>query len=255
MRLAVFTAFLATGVAAPLAVAEGSGEAETRAWNVSAELGAIATSGNTETTTVQGKIEADHNTLNWSNRYTLSVLFKEDEVDQDDGSRKTVKSAERVAVSARNGYRLAREHSTLFIYGSHVDDKFAAYSTYSTVSVGYGARLYDGARAQLDMEVGPGYYWADQRLKDGDTVSESSVIGRGALQFDWQLSDSADFRQTLSVETGPDNTRTVSDTSLSTRINSVMKMKVGFNITSDTDVAPGKKRTDTMTYVNLVYSF
>lgn len=253
MRLVLCTVFLATGVAAPLAVAEV--EDETRPWKVSAELGAIATSGNTETTTIQGKIEADHNTLKWSNRYTLGVLFKEDQVNRPDGSQETVKTAERIAVSARGGYRLAREHSNLFIYGSHVDDEFAAYSTYSTVSIGYGARLYNGSRAQLDMEIGPGYYWADQRLNDGSTVTESSAIGRGALQFDWQLTDSADFRQVLSVETGPDNTRTVSDTSLSTRINSAMKMKVGFNLTSDTDVAPDMESTDTMTYVNLVYSF
>src|SRR5690554_146605 len=127
MRLAFFTVFLATGVAAPLAVAEVEMEDDTRAWKVSAELGAIATSGNTDTTTVQGKIEADHNTLNWSNRYTLGVLFKEDQIDREDGSRETIKTAERVAVSARSGYRLQREHSTLFVYGSHVDDEFAAY--------------------------------------------------------------------------------------------------------------------------------
>ena len=138
MRLAICTVFLATAVAAPLAVAEV--EDEDRVWKVSAELGAIATSGNTETTTIQGKIEADHNTLNWSNRYTLGVLFKEDQIEQTDGSRETVKTAERVAVSARSGYRLEREHSTLFVYGSHVDDEFAAYSTYCTVSIGYGAR-------------------------------------------------------------------------------------------------------------------
>src|SRR5690625_7755895 len=122
MRLVLCTVFLATGVAAPLAVAEV--EDETRPWKVSAELGAIATSGNTETTTIQGKIEADHNTLKWSNRYTLGVLFKEDQVNQPDGSQETVKTAERIAVSARGGYRLAREHSNLFIYGSHVDDEF-----------------------------------------------------------------------------------------------------------------------------------
>ncbi|MDQ2077148.1 YdiY family protein [Marinimicrobium sp. ABcell2] len=251
MRFTLLTTLLATSLAAPLAMAEK----DQRPWKVSAEVGAIATSGNTETTTIQGKIDAEHNTPNWSNRYTLGVLFKEDQIQQADGSTATVKTAERVSVSARGGYRLAREHSTLFVYGSHVDDEFAAYSTYTTVSVGYGARLHDGSRTQLDAEIGPGYYWADQRLSDGSTVAESSVIARGALKFDWQWTESADFRQVLSVETGPDNTRTTSDTSLSTRINNAFQMKVGFNLTSDTDVAPGKERTDTTTYVNLVYSF
>jgi putative salt-induced outer membrane protein len=251
MRCTLLATLLAASLAAPLAMAGK----ETRPWKASAELGAIATSGNTDTTTIQGKIEADQNTPNWSNRYTLGVLFKEDQIQGEDGSTTTVKTAERVSLSARGGYRLTREHSTLFVYGSHVNDQFAAYSAYTTVSVGYGARVYDGLRAQLEVEIGPGYYWADQRLSDGSTVAESSVIGRGALTYDWQWTDNADFRQVLSVESGPDNTRTTSDTSLSTRINSALKMKVGFNLTNDTDVAPGKVHTDTTTYVNLVYSF
>src|SRR5690625_2921651 len=105
MRLVLCTVFLTTGVAAPLAVADV--EDETRPWKVSSELGEIATSSNTETTTIQGKIEADHNTLKWSNRYTLGVRFKEDQVNQPDGSQETVKTAEHIAVSARGGYRLA----------------------------------------------------------------------------------------------------------------------------------------------------
>ena len=71
----------------------------------------------------------------------------------------------------------------------------------------------------------------------------------------FRSSPSAEFKQTLSVESGEDNTRTVAESSLSTRINDAMQMKVGFNVANDSDVAPGKEKTDTMTYVNLVYNF
>jgi len=32
-------------------------------------------------------------------------------------------------------------------------------------------------------------------------------------------------------------------------------MKVGIAVANDTDVAPGKEKTDTTTFINLVYSF
>lgn len=237
--------------AAPLA----SAEENQGPWEISAELGAIATSGNTETTTVQGKIDAVQDLEQWRNNYILSVLFKEDEVTQPDGTERTEKTAEKFAASAKSAYKLAEEHSNLFVYASHTDDEFAAYSTYTTLAVGYGRRLYDAETMQLDVELGPGYFWAEQEFEDGTSESEDGAVLRGAANFDWQVSENADFKQVLSVEAAQDNTRTQSDTSLSTSINDSMQMKVGFSLTSDTDVAPGKESTDTTTYINLVYKF
>src|SRR5690606_22170494 len=115
-----FVGFLASVFIAPLTLADE--EKEEGPWRVAAEVGVIATSGNTETTTVQGKLDATHDMERWNNQYILSVLFKEDEIPQDDGTTETEKTAERYSASIKSAYKLEREHSNLFVFGSHTDD-------------------------------------------------------------------------------------------------------------------------------------
>lgn len=251
IRASAATLALAAVTAAPTALAAD----QERRWRASAELGAIATSGNTETVSVQSKLDARQELENWRNQYTLSVLFKEDQIRQADGSARTERTAERYSGSARSAYKLGDEHSTLFVYGSHTDDAFGAYRTYSTVAVGYGNRLMNTDTMLLDVEIGPGFYWSKRELSEGGNEREDGALLRVGADYSWQMTETSEFVQTVSVESGEDNTRTISDTSVSARIIDALQMKVGFNVQRDSDVAPDKENTDTMTYVNMVYRF
>ena len=230
-------------------------EIEESPWDASAELGFISTTGNTETTSVQAKMDATHELRRWRNQYKFSGLLKEDEVELADGSTSSERTAERYNVSLKSAYKLENEYANLFVFGSYTDDQFGAFETYTSLALGYGARLLHTESMDLDVEVGPGYFWADRQLDDGDTANEEGAIFRGAVEYNWAITQFADFQQTLSVEAGADNTRTISDTSLSTRINGSMQMKVGFNVSADSDVASDKEKADTTTYINLVYKF
>jgi len=220
-------------------------------WSVSAELGAISTSGNTAGTSITGKIDAQQELANWSNRYTFAGYFKEDEVDQDDGSRERERSAERYAVSARSAFKLIKDGSKLFVYGSHVDDKFGAYTRFTTLAVGHSAQWYKSDTKALDVEIGPGYFNGQRAAGEG----EKGVTVHGAALLRWQMSDSAQFAQTVSVERGTSNVHSMAESSLSTKINDTMQMKAAFSARSDTSVPVDKKNTDTQTSVTLVYSF
>lgn len=228
--------------------------AEEVTWKVTAELGAVATTGNTDGTTVQGKLDARQHLEQWQNQYVFSALFKQDTITRN-GEQERVRTAERYFSSVKSAYGLAREHDNLFVFASHTDDRFGSYRRYTTASVGYGRRLLNAEKAQLDVEIGPGYFRGEQVLADSELETDKGAMLRLAGSFDWQVTASADFRQTLSVESAQDNTRSTSETSLSTRINDKLRMKAGFRVTNDSEVAPGKENTDTMTYVNLVYSF
>lgn len=229
-------------------------EAE-KPWEVAAELGVIATSGNTETTSVQAKLDARQYTLKWHNHYIVSGLFKRDQVTSDDGTKSKEDTAEKYFASAKTAYQLANENSNLFLFGSHTDDKFGSYRKYSTLAIGYGTRLFENDTMKLDAEVGPGYFRAERVLEDESIEKEDGFLLRGAASFRWQFTETAEFNQTLSVESAQENTRTIAESSVSTRINGSMQLKVGFNVSNDSDVAPDKKNTDTTSYVNLVYSF
>lgn len=235
-----------------IAVAE-----DNKPWKVDVDLGVISTSGNTDTTSVQTKIDARQTLDRWENQYIIGGLYKQDQVTADDGSKSDEKTAEKYFGSAKTAYLLGVERSYIFGYVSHTHDKFGAYRDYTTVAMGYGDWIISRPNLTWFAEAGPGYQRGKKPL-DTQPVSystESGMIFRGATELIWKFSPTAEFKQLLSVESGEDNTRTIGETSVSASINSAMKMKVGVNIANDTDVAPGKKHTDTTTFVNLVYSF
>lgn len=228
---------------------------EEKKWKVSAELGAISTSGNTQTTSFNGKLEVEHKMEHFKNNYVLSALYKKDKITLDDGSRISEATADKYFLSAKSAYPLKREFSNAFVFASHAHDEFGAYLDYSTFSAGYGMRLLNANVMQLDVEIGPGYFRGKKVFEDNTTVTESGLMVRGLGTFAWQLSESAEFKQTLEVQASSDNTRIISDTSLSAKVSDRMQMKVGYTLHNDSDVAPGKKGTDSTTYINLVYSF
>ena len=226
-------------------------DATDKVWTTSAELGAITTSGNTVGTSITGKIDAKQELQDWSNQYIFSAFFKEDEKTDENGDKYTEKSAERFLISAKAAYKLEEEFDKLFVFGSYTDDKFGAYTKYTTVAVGYGTRLYNSEDMSLDTEIGPGYFSGERST--GET--EKGFIVRGAGAFKWTISESATFAQTLSVEYGADNTRTIAETSLQAKVNGSLQMKAAFLVQNDSDVPEGKKSTDTQTSLTLVYSF
>ncbi|MDR7048770.1 putative salt-induced outer membrane protein YdiY [Duganella sp. 3397] len=220
-------------------------------WSTSAELGAISTSGNTVGTSVTGKIDAKQELPDFSNEYVLSGFFKDEQVTNDDGSKSRERSAQRYAVSGKTAYKLLEDNDRLFALATHVNDKFGAYTKYSTVGVGYGTRLYGAENLTLDGELGPGYFRGERST--GET--ENGMTVRAAANLKWRLSESALFSQLVTVERGTSNTHSTAETSLATKINSTMQMKAAFSVRNDTSVPDDKKNTDTQTSVTLVYSF
>jgi putative salt-induced outer membrane protein YdiY len=248
-------------IIAALAAAHGYAAADTldpvnaNGWNTSAELGAISTSGNTVGTSVTGKIDAKQETAKWSNEYILAGYFKDEEVTNDDGEKVRERSAQRYSVSAKAGYKLLHDdHGKLFALATHVDDRFGAYTRYSTIGIGYGTQTYQSDTHTLDVEIGPGYFRGVRTEGNVQTVENGGTI-RGAALLKWKLSDSAQFSQNLIVERGTDNTHSIAETAVRTKINSTMQMKAAFNVRNDTNVPADKKNTDTQTSVTLVYSF
>lgn len=234
------------------ALAQSSDEKPRLGWSTTAELGAITTSGNTKGTSITGKIDSQHELEQWSNEYSLSAFFKRDETETSDGQSIVQTSAERYAASGKAGYKLLDSTSKrLFVYGSHTDDRFGAYTEYTTVAVGYGDQLLKTENMSLEGEIGPGYY----RGQKNNAELENGFMVRGAGTFRWKLSENARFKQTLAIEYGEDNRRTVAESALTSKLNGRLQMKAAFLVQNDSKVPEDKKKTDTQTSLTLVYSF
>ena len=81
------------------------------------------------------------------------------------------------------------------------------------------------------------------------------MIVRGALDYQWKISDTATFKQLLSTEIGDDNTKSKSETSVSAQISGGLSLKVSLILDHNSDVNDNTDNLDTQTAVTLVYSF
>src|SRR5690554_4368938 len=232
-------------VLAPVAWAQEKGNVEGEA-----ELGILLTSGNTEETKVNSRLALKHETPTWRNIGEFSSRYTE----ADDET-----TAEEYQAALESDYKFD-EQQYWFVRGSWEDDRFSGYDFESTLSTGYGNRVWQvGERSFLDLSAGAGYRYNKLKQVDVDTGRdvEEEAIARLAAQFDYGLSETSLFRQKLSTEIGLDdnNTITQSETSLQSTIVNSLSMKVAFRVKHVSDAPEGSDKTDTETSLSLLYGF
>lgn len=220
-------------------------------WKMSAELGIVATSGNSETSTTNAKFDATHEEEKWRHNIHAEALGTST-TDTTTDIEST--SAERYQLSGKSDYKYSEFD---YIFGTVVYDKdrFSGYDYQATVVVGYGRRLLAEEDMTLDVEIGPGY----RKVKDGTTgATDGEGIVRLGAKYKWEISDNATFTQDLTSDVASDLTVTKSVTALTAKVNSKLAMKVSLTIKNNSEVpvtTPETDKTDTETAVTLVYSF
>ncbi len=118
-------------------------------------------------------------------------------------------------------------------------------------TVGYSHRLLNREDMKLNADVGLGA--RNNVLNTG--VSQTEAIARIAGLYEWQVSDTALFKQFIGFDVGEDVTTSRSETSLESIISGNLAMKLAVKIKNNSDVPVGKKKTDTESTVTLVYKF
>jgi len=205
------------------------------------ELGWVATSGNTETQSFNGKAKAIHERDQWRNTFRLEALNSQDEDET---------TSERYFASAKTDYRYT-EYDYWFGNLRYENDRFSGYDYTASETAGYGRRVMERPALTLDLEAGLG--GRHRKPEGASRDDEAIVIAAGALV--WEISENAGFSQDARIEHGSDNTYTESVSALTTRINSRFSMKAAVTLKHNSDVPEGNDKTDTMTAVTLVYDF
>lgn len=230
-------------VLAPLTISPAIAQDETAdgPWTSSAELGASMSTGNTESSTINGKFKLGYLTGPWIHSLRLETIQSSE--DGEDTANRTLGEFE-------SNYALT-ERDYLFgvLRGTH--DEFSGYKYQTSVASGYGRKIWISERGSWDAEIGPGVRIAE--TEDGER--ETNVIARVSSSFDYRISDFAEFNQDVTVLAGQDNTEIESVTGLSTSLTETLAMKLAYTVQHNTDVPAGTEKTDTYTSVNLVYNF
>lgn len=244
----------------PLALCIQSLQAEeTKPWAFEAELGLISTSGNTETSSIKGKLDIKQDLDNWRNQYVLEGLYKEDEVLTGPAEGESQTTAHRWFGSVQSDYKLDDKHQGFFIYGSYLDDRFSGFDYQGTLAIGYSDRLFETTQSYLDYSVGPGISFTkveDTPTEEGE--SDETGIVRISAQYRYNFSDSAKFTQTFSSDIAVEsdqNTRTKAESAITANLNSSFALKASFAVSHNSEVPTGRESTDTQTAVTLVYSY
>lgn len=211
-------------------------------WRGKGELGFVSTSGNTDSETLNMLLEFIYEDQAWRHRFTATALSSSKDGETD---------AERY-VGEYQGDRKLDEISYIFGTVRYEQDEFAAYDPVTTVAFGYGRELLSGPVHELKGEIGVGYRMQEDAVTGED---EDGAILRGRGEYVWHITENTDLLDTLLIEAGSDNTFIQNNLGLQVAINSSLALKIGYEIRHNTDVAPGRDKTDQVVNTNIVYNF
>lgn len=210
-------------------------------WSGKATLGYLATSGNTENATLNTGVDVNFKTGQWEHKFHAAAI---------NAMENEVTTAEAYDVAWKSERNLT-EHDFLFGRLHWRKDRFGGFDTQFSQTVGYGRRLIDTDRHKLNAEIGVGARQSKNQLGSED----EETVFRGGLDYTWMLSETAEFRQDLSVEGGDANTYVESVTALSAKVLGDLALVASYTVKHNTDVPPLTEKTDTYTALSLEYRF
>ncbi len=235
------TLALAAALAAPLPSLAQDATEPASPWSGKATLGYLATSGNTENSTLNSGFEVGYTVGDWTHLFNAAAI---------DAAENEVTTAEAYSAGWKSERKLT-DHDFLFGRLNWRKDRFGGYDTQFSQTVGYGRRLIDGDRHKLNAEIGAGARQSETQ----DGISQNETIGRGGLYYKWHFSETAEFRQDLTVESGGDNTYVESVTAISARLVGNLALVASYTVKHNTDVPALLEETDTYTALSLEYGF
>jgi len=206
-----------------------------------AELGFVTKEGNSETQTINAKLQLSKETLDWVHQAHFTAF------NNASGDETT---AEKYSVALQSDRKLD-ERASLYVVVTHEEDHFSGFDYQSTVGIGYGYKVMDEDDRSLTLEAGPGY--RVNAVVDGE--SQSEVTLRLGEIYSWKFSETAELNQHLTIESGDLNTISNLGASIKSSLTGSLALKVGVDIKYTDKVPVGRKDTDTETYATVSYAF
>ena len=210
-------------------------------WTGKATLGYLATSGNTENSTLNTAVEVGFATGEWQHIATAAAIS---------AAENEVTTAEAYALGWKTERNLTDKD---FLFGrlQWRKDNFGAFDTQFSQTVGYGRRLIKTDKHLLNVEAGVGARQSETQVG----LSENETIFRGGAYYKWLFSETAEFRQDLTAEAGSENTYIESVSAVSAKLLGNLALVASFTIKHNTDVPALTEETDTFTALSLEYLF
>jgi len=232
---------LIAGICTAIPVLAAEEEEDAGPWTGSIKIGYLATSGNTETSSLNSGAEAHYKAGQWHHDAKVSAV---------QASEDQQTTAEAYEAGWTSGWDFT-DRDYLFGRLNWRKDRFAGIDTQFSQTVGYGRRVIDNDVHTLNLDAGFGA----RQSEDQAGVDNDETIITGGLDYKWQFSETADFTQTLAVEVGEDNTYSESVTAISATLVGAFRLVASYTIKNNSEVPVGTEKTDTRTALSLEYNF
>lgn len=204
-------------------------------------FGYLGTSGNTDTASLDTKIGGEYVSGRWQHA-AGGQAFRSSEDNETNAEYYTARWRSRWDLTERD-----------FFAGrlNWRKDRFGAFDTQFSQTLGYGRRVFKGPVHTLNLELGAGA----RQSQDQNGLKTDEIILSGGLDYLWKFSETAEFRQVLLIEAGDENTYTESRTSVSAQLIGELSLVGSYVIRNNSDVPVGTEKTDTQTAISLEYAF
>ena len=226
-------------VAALVFSACASAQAE---WKGKGEAGLVFARGNTETDSINLKLEMTREVNRWKHALDMSALR---------ATTSGTATANRYQAGWQSNYNFSDRG---FYFGGlrYEKDKFSGFDYQANITAGVGYKFINTEKVKLSGQAGVGY----RRLKNALTGATSGdAIGTGGFSYENQLNASTKVVDKFRLESGSNNTLLGNYLGLEVKMNQKLALGVGLDVRNNSK-PPGKlKKTDTLTTANLVYSF
>ena len=232
---------IAAALILPVSVKAQEAQEPESPWSGKATLGYLATSGNTENSTLNTGFEVGYAATKWAH------LFKAKAVNASENQITTAEAYD----AGWKSERTLTEHNFLFGRLDWRKDRFGGFETQFSQTVGYGRRLIDTDMHKLSAEIGAGARQSEAQ----DGTEDRETIATGGLYYKWLFSETAEFRQDLKVEAGAENTYLESISAVKARLVGDLALVASYTVKHNTDVPALTEKTDTYTAVSLEYAF
>jgi putative salt-induced outer membrane protein len=224
-------------------------------WIGKGQFGFLDSKGNSDSESINGNLDLMRYDGPWKNELYLAALY---------GKSSGIVSAERFEGREQTNYNFSKD---FFAFGGlrYEHDEFDGFLYQASLTSGVGYNLINTTATQLTVQVGAGYrrMRPETILKDGDGVvyerqpleQQSEAIGTTTVNFTHKFNANTILTNTFLAEAGAQNTLLQDNIQLAVKMTTKLALTVGYGVTDNTNPPAPLKKIDTVSTVNLQFSF
>ena len=211
-------------------------------WKGKGEAGIVFARGNSDSDTVNIKLAMSKVIDLWKHSLDMSYLR---------ASSNGVESSNRFVGGWQSDYKVS-ERSFAFGALHYERDQYSGFDYQASASTGLGYKFYDTEKIKLSAQAGLGY----RQLKDNVSGETSgNVVFVAGMNYENAITATTKIIDKFHAESGSDNTLLSNYLGVEVKMSDQLALAAGYDVRQNTKPPAGKKKTDTVTTLNLVYAF